>query len=218
MSSDALADLRRDYAAPPLREADVLDSPIDQFQAWFTEVKARRVAEPNAMVLATATPDGFPSARVVLLKGLSEAGFVFYTNHESQKGRELDANPRCELVFYWEALHRQVRVRGAVERLPREVVTRYFQSRPKGSQLGAWASRQSEPIPSREALQVEFSQIEEQHAGDTALEPPPYWGGYRVRPSRIEFWQGQPSRMHDRVVYLQDPASPMGWRLERLQP
>ncbi|MEM6749196.1 MAG: pyridoxamine 5'-phosphate oxidase [Planctomycetota bacterium] len=218
MSSDALADLRRDYAAPPLREADVLDSPLDQFQAWFTEVKARRVAEPNAMILATADADGAPSARVVLLKGLTPEGFVFYTNHGSQKGLELDANPRCELVFYWEALHRQVRVRGAAQRLPRDVVTRYFQSRPRGSQVGAWASDQSRPAASREALQAAVQRVEEEHAGQDVLEPPPTWGGYLVRPERIEFWQGQPSRLHDRLVYVRDESSATGWRIERLQP
>lgn len=166
------------------------------------------------MTLATAASDGTPSARVVLLKGLSENGFVFYTNYESPKGKELAANPKAALVFYWPELERQVRVAGRVERVSREQSAAYFHSRPRGSQLGAWASRQSEIIPGREPLEDRLRALQAEYPGEVPL--PPFWGGFRLLPRQIEFWQGRPNRLHDRLLYsLQQDGS---WRRERLSP
>jgi pyridoxamine 5'-phosphate oxidase len=217
--------LRRDYSLTGLDEADALADPIAQFQSWFADVLEADRHDPTAMTLATADRDGRPSARIVLLKGYDERGFVFYTNYGSRKGRELEENPRAALVFYWPDFDRQVRVEGTVERASREESEEYFRSRPRGSRLGAWASPQSTVIDGREELERRLREVEERFpagdAGDTAdtaadVPPPDFWGGYRLRPEVIEFWQGRPSRLHDRLRYSRLPEG--GWKIERLSP
>jgi pyridoxamine 5'-phosphate oxidase len=198
----------------PLREEDLDPDPFRQFDVWFRAAREAGVREPEAMTLATATPDGLPSARMVLLKGYGPQGFDLYSNTESRKGRELAANPRAALVVYWEALGRQVRVEGTVERLSVEEAEAYFRSRPLGSRLGAWASRQSEVIAGREEIERRLAEMEERFAaGEPPL--PPWWGGYRVRPEVIEFWQHRESRLHDRLRYRREDGF---WVVERLSP
>jgi len=211
----SIADLRREYAGTPLLEEAVPPDAIAQFRAWFEEALSAGVVEPNAMTLATATPDGRPSARMVLLKGLDERGFSFYTDYESRKGRELAANPHAALVFYWPELHRQVRVTGTVSRVPREESEAYFRSRPLASRLSAWASRQSEVVPSREVLEARHREAEERFP-DGEVPLPDRWGGFVLDPEVIEFWQGRPGRLHDRLCYTRLPDG--GWRIERLSP
>jgi len=201
---------------PELSEASVDADPIKQFARWFTDAEAAGLKLPNAMTLATATADGVPSARVVLLKEFDAEGFVFYTNYESQKGRELDENPKAALCFYWPELDRQVRITGSVVKTTREESESYFHTRPVDSQLGAWASRQSAVIRSREVLEQRMREMVRQYEGG-AVPLPPYWGGYRVVPDAIEFWQGRESRLHDRIRYVREPAGG-GWRIERLSP
>jgi pyridoxamine 5'-phosphate oxidase len=210
----SIADLRREYALARLDEKDVSRDPIAEFARWFAEAQAAEVEEPNAMVLATATPDGAPSARVVLLKGFDERGFVFFTDYRSRKGAELEANPRAALVLHWSELERQVRITGDVTRTSAEESEAYYRSRPMGSRLGAWVSHQSQAIPSRDVLEGGLREVERRFAGgDVPL--PPYWGGYRVRPGVIEFWQGRQNRLHDRVRYVREDG---GWLIERLAP
>lgn len=210
----SIADLRLGYARASLREGDVAPEPVAQFLAWFDEARRAELREPNAMTLATATPDGAPSARVVLLKGADERGFVFYTDFRSRKGEELAANPRAALVFFWGELERQVRVTGAVARVSREESEAYYRSRPLGSRLGAWASHQSRVIPDRADLEARAAAMAERFAdGDVPL--PAHWGGFRVVPDTVEFWQGRPNRLHDRLRYVRDRE---GWRIERLSP
>lgn len=210
----SLADLRREYARARLDERDVSHDPFAEFARWFAEAQAAEAAEVNAMVLATATAGGRPSARLVLLKGFDERGFVFFTDYRSRKGGELEANPCAALVFHWGELERQVRIEGTVTRTSHEESEEYYRTRPLGSRLGAWVSHQSRPIASRAALEEELREVERRYAGpDVPL--PPHWGGYRVRPECFEFWQGRESRLHDRIRYLRRPD---GWAIERLSP
>jgi pyridoxamine 5'-phosphate oxidase len=207
--------LRSEYSSHTLREQDVDLDAIRQFERWFGEACQCDVAEPHVMTLATATPDGRPSARLVLLRGISERGFVFFTNYESRKARELDANPHAALVFFWRELERQVRIEGIVERTSAEESDRYFQSRPVGARISAWASPQSEVVVSREALE-EWCREFETRFGDGVVPRPANWGGYRLVPESIEFWQGGANRLHDRLRYVR--RSEGGWRIERLAP
>jgi pyridoxamine 5'-phosphate oxidase len=209
-----LEDLRREYTQRGLREEDLAPDPFTQFGAWFDEVAQADIREPNAMTLATATPDGQPSARMVLLKGVDERGFVFYSNYESRKGSELSVNPRAALVFFWVQLERQVRVEGRVERVSGEESNAYFASRPEGSQLGAWASRQSAVLPDRGLLEAAYEGLRAQYEGQE-IPRPPLWGGYRVIPETVEFWQGRVNRLHDRLRYRRSDVS---WAIERLSP
>jgi pyridoxamine 5'-phosphate oxidase len=213
---DRLASLRQSYERGALDAADLPDAPLDLFRAWFADAEAAGTHEPNAMTLATVGPDGAPSARIVLLKGADERGFAFYTNHESRKGRELDERPRAALVFWWPELERQVRVEGRAERVPEAEADAYFASRPRASRLGAWASPQSQPIPDRSVLDEKWAAAEAAHGDDVPR--PPHWGGWRVVPLSVEFWQGRTSRLHDRHVYRRDAAAASGWRTERLAP
>lgn len=210
-----LADLRKDYALAGLLEKDLARDPFQQFEKWFQEAEAAKVVEPNAMTLATATADGRPAARTVLLKGLDGRGFVFYTNYESRKGRELLANAHATLVFPWLTLERQVIVEGTVSQVSREETDAYFHSRPRASQLGAWVSRQSSIIPDRAVLENEMKTLEAKYAGAT-VPLPLHWGGYRVTPKTVEFWQGRRSRLHDRLRYRR--AANGEWTVERLAP
>lgn len=210
----SVAELRREYTRAGLNETDVDADPIRQFGAWFEQALAAQLPEPNAMTLATVGADGLPSARIVLLKGYDAAGFVFHTNYESRKGKELAAHPFAALVFFWSELERQVRIEGKVERLPAAESDAYFQSRPLGSRLSAWASRQSEPVANRETLEQELEEMSQRFQGGDVLRPP-FWGGLRLRPDAIEFWQGGSNRLHDRLRYRPGAA---GWRIERLSP
>ena len=211
----SLADLRKDYTLAGLAEKDLARDPFRQFEKWFQEAEAAKLAEPNAMTLATASPDGRPSARTVLLKGLDGRGFVFYSNYESRKGRELTLNARVALVFPWIALERQVLIEGTVTKVAREESAAYFHSRPRASQLGAGVAQQSSVIPGRATLEEAMKALEKKHAG-AEIPLPPNWGGYRVAPETIEFWQGRRSRLHDRLRYRRDQEG--GWLVERLSP
>jgi pyridoxamine 5'-phosphate oxidase len=207
--------LRQEYQRAALDEGSVASDPITQFTRWFEEARASAVPEPNAMTLATVGPDGSPSARVVLLKGFGEHGFIFYTDSRSRKGRELHANPAVALVFWWPELERQVRIRGTCSPHDARAADAYFATRPRGSQLGGWASTQSAELDSRAALEAQVQEVEARF-GEAEVPRPPYWSGYRVEPSAIEFWQGRPSRLHDRILYTRTPE--LGWRIVRLSP
>jgi pyridoxamine 5'-phosphate oxidase len=202
-----------DPRAATFLESDLADDPFEQFERWFTDARAARIELPEAMTLATATRDGAPSARMVLLKEHGPGGFLFFTGYASRKGMELAANPRAALLFYWHELGRQVRLEGEVERLPREGSEEYFRTRPLGSRLGAWASEQSQVIAGRDALEARYD--EAAHRFGDAVPLPPEWGGYRLRPTLVEFWQHRPSRLHDRLRYRLVDA---GWVVERLAP
>ena len=208
-----LAALRAEYALGGLHESDLAPDPTTMFRTWMAEAVVSGMHEPNAMVLATASAEGVPSSRMVLLKGVDEAGFRFFTNLGSRKGSELAANPRCSLLFPWHPLERQIRVDGVGEELPREDVAAYFATRPRGAQLGAWASRQSRSVSSREELDEAFATIEARFPDEVPL--PDWWGGYVVVPDAVEFWQGRPGRMHDRLVYRRTGT---GWTTSRLAP
>jgi len=223
MSHDAVPDplddaLRRhtDYGAERLEEEDVASDPIAQFTAWMAEAAERGVYEPNAMVLGTIDPDGQPSIRTVLLRGVDERGFEFYTDYTSRKGRALLANPAVSVVFPWYTLHRQVIIFGEAHPVEREASEDYFARRPRGAQIAAWSSDQSQPIASREALEEKVRDTEERFRDDETVPRPERWGGFRIAPHRIEFWQGRTSRMHDRLVFR--AAVGGGWELERIQP
>lgn len=211
----SLADLRKDYSLAGLAEKDLARDPFRQFDKWFQEAEAAKIAEPNAMTLATAARDGRPSARTVLLKGVDGRGFIFYSNYESRKGRELESNPRVTLLFPWIALERQVIVEGPVTRVTREESEAYFHSRPLPSQLSSWVSQQSSIISGRKALEDSMKELEKKYAGRT-VPLPPHWGGFRVAPETVEFWQGRRSRLHDRLRYRREADG--GWTVERLAP
>lgn len=213
MNDDDLAGLRAEYELGGLDEAALPPDPLELFGDWFAAAREAGIGEPNAMVLATAAA-GVPSSRTVLLKGMDAEGFVFFTNHLSRKGRELEENPACSLLFGWYGLQRQVRIDGVASRTSRAETEAYFASRPRDSQLGAWASPQSAGVGSRAELDELYASTSERFAGQE-IPAPPHWGGYRVSPSTIEFWQGRRGRMHDRLRYR---AVPGGWQIERLAP
>jgi pyridoxamine 5'-phosphate oxidase len=210
-----IANIRKEYEWSGLSEVDVDADPIRQFEKWLRQALAANLPEPNAMTLATATADGQPSARMVLLKHFDASGFTFFTNYDSRKGRELTANPRAALLFFWPELQRQVRIEGTVERVSAAESDAYFHSRPLGSRVGACASQQSEIISNRGVLEERVRELMQRHP-DGEVPRPPHWGGYRVLPLAIEFWQGRPDRLHDRLRYQR--TDPDGWRLERLSP
>jgi pyridoxamine 5'-phosphate oxidase len=211
----SLADLRTEYSLAGLSQKDLARDPFRQFEKWFQEAEAAKIREANAAVLATAARDGRPSARMVLLKGIDGRGFVFYTNYDSRKGRELDANPRASLVFPWVDLERQVIVEGAVAKVAREESEAYFHSRPRASQLAAWASAQSSIISGREALEGAMKAVERKYSGVEAPVPQ-NWGGFRIVPEIVEFWQGRRNRLHDRLRYRREVTG--AWVVERLAP
>lgn len=209
-----LADLRKDYSLAGLNEQDLARDPYRQFEKWFQEVEAAKIGEPNAMTLCTSTRDGRPSGRTVLLKGIDGRGFVFFSNYESRKGRELHENPRATLVFPWFALERQVIVEGTVNKVPREESEAYFHTRPRASQLAAWVSQQSTLISGRSVLEDSMKMLEQKYAG-REVPLPPHWGGWRLAPETVEFWQGRRSRLHDRLRYRREKDT---WLIERLAP
>ena len=211
----SIADLRRDYALAALDITDVVDDAIEQFRRWFAHATNAAIAEPNAMTLATVAADGAPDARVVLLKGVDARGFTFFTDYRSQKGQDLAVHPQAALVFFWQELERQVRIRGTVRQLDRDESAAYYDSRPRGSRIGAWASEQSSVIPDRALLESRVHDVESRYPDGAAPPLPPHWGGYLVAPTQIEFWQGRQSRLHDRIRYCQAPG---GWIVERLSP
>ena len=211
-----LSDLRREYLQPEFTIESTHEDPFIQFDNWFEEVASLDPDDVNSMTLATATPNGIPSTRVVLLKGIEQNKFIFYTNYQSQKGREMEANPAVCLNFYWPLLNRQVRIDGKVTRVDEQTSTEYFQSRPRGAQVGAWASPQSSEIINRKILEERIKEIEEKFKGVEKLPKPKQWGGYAVVPERFEFFQGRPNRLHDRILYLPDQQG--GWKKGRLSP
>jgi pyridoxamine 5'-phosphate oxidase len=216
MNNTELAALRRSYALQTLSPEDLATDPTEQFQRWFGEAVSSQILEPNAMVLATVNAQNQPLARTVLLKEMDAKGFVFYTNYESQKAQDLAANPHATLLFVWLPLERQIRISGRVEQVDRATSQAYYESRPRGSQIGAWASPQSRVIPDRTVLEAAVERLQQQYGDDQTIPLPPHWGGYRVIPDQIEFWQGRQNRLHDRMRYTRQPDG--SWLLERLAP
>ncbi len=210
-----IADLRREYTLSGINDGELDTDPIKQFKIWFDDALEAEAYEANAFTLATVNEEGTPSARVVLIKGVDANGFTFYTNHESPKAHDLEANPKCAMCFYWAQLERQVRVKGIASRVSREEAQEYFDSRPRGSRLAAWASRQSRPIASRKLLENHLREFEMEHDEQVAIPMPKWWGGYRIKPESFEFWQGRPNRLHDRFQYVQDGNA---WKIERMSP
>ncbi len=215
LSKETLQNLRQDYRSATLTENTVAADPISQFKNWFKEALETKINEPNAMTLATVSSDGKPSARIMLLKGVEDNGFVFYTNYLSRKGKEIARNPAAAIVFFWKELERQVRIEGTLEKVSKEESERYFISRPKASQLGALASPQSQEIAGKEVLEKSLKQLEEKFS-EQEIQKPSYWGGYILKPQMVEFWQGGPGRLHDRIVYKK--ADKTNWKIVRLAP
>lgn len=215
MDDTTLATWRQEYTSTGLSEDDVADEPVTQFRTWLAQAREAGIWEPNAMVLATVGRDAAPSARMVLLKGLGADGFCFFTNYESRKGTDLDRNARCSLLFPWHPLERQVRIDGSAVRIDLAESDAYFGSRPRGAQLGAWASPQSRVVPNRQALDDGYAEMSARWPDAVDVPRPEYWGGYRVQPEQVEFWQGRSDRMHDRLRYR---GTPDGWTVERLAP
>lgn len=211
---DSIAQLRRDYLREELNEERVEEHPIDQFMIWFEQALSADLLDANAMILSTATKEGIPSSRVVLLKGVDKEGFRFYTNYNSRKGRELSVNPQAAVCFYWSALERQVRIEGSVKKMGQEQSRAYFKQRPRMSQIGAWVSRQSAQVSSREVLEKQFREIEKKFKGGE-VPLPDFWGGFVLQPQQIEFWQGRKGRMHDRICYK---GAGENWEIVRLSP
>ena len=211
----SLGDLRKEYSKARLDIKSVAKEPVDQFELWFAETMTAQLPEPNAMNLATVSKSGSPTSRIVLLKGIESGCFIFYSNYQSQKGKELDENPACALNFFWPELERQVRIEGIADRISEEKSTAYFQSRPRTSQIGAWASPQSLVIANRSILEERVKQIEKKYEGQSILPKPKQWGGFQVTPHIVEFWQGRASRLHDRIVYTKEDK---GWRISLLAP
>ncbi len=211
----SIASIRRDYQLKSLSESDVASDPIKQFSIWWDEAVSAEIDEVNAMTLSTIRTDGTPSGRIVLLKGFDESGFVFFSNYESNKGKQINYNSSVALLFFWKELERQVRIQGVCQRISAAESDAYFHSRPVGSQLGAWASPQSQVIEAREILEARTAELELQYQGLT-IPRPPHWGGYRVVPTEVEFWQGRSNRLHDRIFYIIDAAD--SWKIERLAP
>ncbi len=210
-----ISEIRTEYTKASLDQATIEKDPIAQFEKWFHEALEAEVMEANAMTLSTITETGRPTARIVLLKGVEQNKFLFYTNYQSQKGKELENNPACALTFFWPELERQVRIEGISERLAPSISEAYFQSRPRSSQVGAWASPQSSIIKDRALLEARAIEIEKRFAGKDILPKPNQWGGYAIEPFEIEFWQGRPSRLHDRIVYYKSEKQ---WIIHRLAP
>jgi pyridoxamine 5'-phosphate oxidase len=210
-----ISDLRKEYSRATLDISNVLPDPVKQFEKWFDEAIQAGISEPNAMHLATVNEQGKPSSRIVLLKGIAKEGLVFYTNYQSKKGKELDQNPACAITFFWADIERQVRMEGVAERLDTNASETYFQSRPRGSQIGAWASPQSSVVKNREILEQRFSEIEKKFEAQKVLPRPHQWGGYRIDPLLIEFWQGRAGRLHDRIQFTKVEGV---WRIDRLAP
>ncbi|NML36030.1 pyridoxamine 5'-phosphate oxidase [Chitinophaga sp. G-6-1-13] len=215
MLNQKVADLRKDYKLASLDEQDVAPSPLQQFGKWWNDATSSEIDEPNAMTLATSTPDGRPSARIVLLKNFDEDGFMFFTNYESRKGQELAQNPYVTLLFFWRELERQVRIEGIVSKAGESVNNEYYNSRPLGSRIGAIASPQSQVIPDRHFLEEKVNETAAKYEKETPQRPE-YWGGYVVKPVAVEFWQGRSSRLHDRILYTQTSGG--SWKIERLAP
>lgn len=215
MQTPNISHLRKEYRNAILNESEVQADAIQQFALWFEQAMEAKVPEPNAMTLATADGKGRPSARIVLLKDFDAEGFVFFTNYESHKGKDLKANPHAALVFFWHDLERQIRIEGKVKKIKSKESDLYFFSRPKESRLGAWTSPQSQKIESREILEETFEELAQTYAEQDPPRPD-FWGGYRLIPKRIEFWQGRPSRLHDRVLYEKSPSGK--WKISRLAP